>query len=230
MNFDFSDEQRQLRDAVESYLAKEYSFERYRAIERSAAGWDPKVWRDLAELGVLAVNVPAAQGGLGYGPLETLALMDVCGPRLLLEPLLSSAVIATAVLRGFADDTSAAELLRGLSNGERIAALAHFERDGRFETRWVSSRARRSGEGYRLDGHKAVVLHAGAADTLLVSARTSGQTGDAHGVTLFRVPHDAPGLGLDIYPTVGGQSRDRAGLPLRRAAVGAVARRHGNDR
>ena len=53
---------------------------------------------------MLALNVPAAQGGLGFGPLETLAVMGDCGRSLLLEPVLSSAVIATAVLRAFADD------------------------------------------------------------------------------------------------------------------------------
>src|SRR5580693_1766646 len=99
MDFEFSDEQRQLREAVLAFLAKEYTFDRYKAVKRSASGWDAAVWRGLAELGVLAINVPAALDGLDYGPLETLALMDACGPSLLLEPVLSSAVIATAALR-----------------------------------------------------------------------------------------------------------------------------------
>ncbi len=109
MDFEFSDEQRQLHDAVERYLGKQYSFDRYKAIKGSAAGWDPQIWRGLADLGVLAITVPTAQGGLGFGPLETLAMMGDCGRSLLLEPLLSSAVIATAVLRAFAGETAAAQ-------------------------------------------------------------------------------------------------------------------------
>src|SRR5882724_5583082 len=182
LNFEFSDEQRQLHDAVERYLSEQYSFDRYQSIKRSAAGWDPSVWRGLADLGVLAITVPAAQGGLGFGPLETLAMMGDCGRSLLLEPVLSSAVIATAVLRAFADETPAGELLAGMGTGERIAVLAHFESDARFESQWVTTRARRSGDSYRLDGHKAVVMHAGAADSLLVSARTAGEAGDASGI------------------------------------------------
>jgi alkylation response protein AidB-like acyl-CoA dehydrogenase len=205
LNFEFSDEQRQLHDAVERYLNEQYTFERYQSIKRSAEGWDASVWRGLADLGVLAITVPAAQGGLGFGPLETLAMMGDCGRSLLLEPVLSSAVIATAVLRAFADQTTAGELLTHMGAGEKIAVLAHFESDARFESQWVTTRARRVGESYRLDGHKGVVMHAGAADMLLVTARTAGEAGDAPGVSLFLVPRAAPGVVLDAYPIVDGQ-------------------------
>ena len=204
MNFEFSDEQQQLHDTVDRYLTEQYSFEKFRAINASAVGWDKAAWAGLAELGVLALNVPTALGGLGYGPLETLSVMGACGRSLLLEPFLSSAVIATAALRAF-DDAAAAELLTRMASGEAIAVLAHYEPDSRFETQWVNTRARRSGEQYQLDGHKAVVLHAGAADTLLISARTAGEPNDANGVSLFRVPRDAQGLTLDVYPTIDGQ-------------------------
>jgi alkylation response protein AidB-like acyl-CoA dehydrogenase len=205
LNFEFSDEQRQLHDAVARYLNEQYGFERFQSIKGSAAGWDPSVWRALADLGVLAITVPAAQGGLGFGPLETLAMMGDCGRSLLLEPVLSSAVIATAALRPFAEETPAGELLTAMAAGERIAVLAHFESGARFDSRCVTTRARRIGGSYRLDGHKGVVMHAGAADTLLVSARTAGEAGDAEGVSLFLVPVAAPGLVLDAYPTIDGQ-------------------------
>ena len=205
MNFEFSDEQRQLHDAVERYLGDQYGFDRYQSIKGSAAGWDPAIWRGLAELGVLAITVPTAQGGLGFGPLETLAMMGDCGRSLLLEPLLSSAVIATAALSAFAGEPAAAQMLTGMAAGEKIAALAHFESGAGFDSRWVSTRARRQGESYRLEGHKAVVMHAGAADSLLVSARTSGEAVDVDGVSLFLVPRASPGLVLDAYPTLDGQ-------------------------
>jgi alkylation response protein AidB-like acyl-CoA dehydrogenase len=206
MDFEFSDEQRQLREAVQAFLAKEYTFDHLRAIKRSGKGWDPAVWRGLAELGVPAVNVPESLGGLGYGPTETLALMDACGSSLLLEPVLASAVIATALLREHQSAAPAAELLRAMARGERIATVAHFEPGARFDTRWVETRARRAGEDYLLDGRKAVVLQAGLADTLLVSARTAGAAGDPDGISLFLVPRTAPGLTLEEYLNVDGQS------------------------
>jgi alkylation response protein AidB-like acyl-CoA dehydrogenase len=204
MNFEFSDEQQQLQDTVSRYLTDQYPFDKFRAINASPSGWDKAAWTGLAELGVLALNVPVAQGGLGFGPLETLSVMGACGRSLLLEPFLSSAVIATALLRAF-DDAAAAALLTRMATGDAIAVLAHYEPDSRFETQWVRTRARKSGDNYLLDGHKAVVLHAGAADTLLISARTSGEPQDAKGISLFRVPRDAKGLSLDQYPTIDGQ-------------------------
>ena len=205
MNFEFSDEQQQLHDSVDRYLTERYNFDKFRAINASQSGWDKAAWAGLAELGVLAINVPVAQGGLGFGPLETLAMMGPCGRSLLLEPLLSSAVIATACLRAFADDAQAAALLTRMAEGTAIAVLAHFEPESRFEIPWVTTSAERTEAGYRLDGHKAVVMHAAAADTLLISARTAGDASAASGVTLFRVPRSAPGLTLDSYPTIDGQ-------------------------
>jgi len=222
LNFEFSDEQRQLHDAVERYLSEQYNFERFRSIKNSPDGWDRSVWQGLADLGVLAITAPAAQGGLGFGPLETLAMMGDCGRSLLLEPVLSSAVIATAALSRFADETPAGELLTGMAGGGKIAVLAHFESGARFESQCVTTRAQRSGDGYRLDGHKGVVMHAGAADILLVSARTAGEAGDARGVSLFLVPRAAPGVVLDTYPTVDGQRA--ADVYLKGVALPAVSR------
>jgi alkylation response protein AidB-like acyl-CoA dehydrogenase len=204
MNFEFSEEQQQLHESIDRYLTQQYGFEKFRAIKASEAGWDKAMWSGLAELGVLAINVPVEQGGLGFGPLETLAMMGPCGRSLVLEPVLSSAVIGTATLKAFGADPAAADLLGKLASGENIAVLAHFESDSRFDAQWVSARAARSGEGYILDGHKAVVMHAPAADVLLVSARTSGQPQDATGISLFRVPRTAPGVRLDAYTTVDG--------------------------
>jgi alkylation response protein AidB-like acyl-CoA dehydrogenase len=205
MNFEFSDEQQQLRDSVDRYLTDEYPFAKFRAVNSSLAGWDKAIWAGLAELGVLGINVPADQGGLGFGPLETLVTMGLCGRSLVLEPVLSSAVIATAVLKPHAGQEAIAQLLGEMAGGQQIAVLAHFEPGSRFDTQPVSATAKRSGDSYRIEGHKAVVMHAPAADVLLVSARTAGRPQDASGVSLFRVPLATAGVRLDAYPTIDGQ-------------------------
>src|ERR1700761_1812829 len=126
MNFEFTEEQQQLHETVERYLKEQYPFETFRAIKSSAKAFDPKIWRGLADLGVLAINVPSEQGGLGFGPLETLSIMGAVGSSLLLEPFLSSAVIATTLLNSFRDATAAEQTLMALASGERIAVLAHY--------------------------------------------------------------------------------------------------------
>ena len=208
MDFSFSEEQQQLSDTLGRFVARDYTFERRRGIKDSASGWSREVWRTLADIGVLAVNVPEEHGGLGYGAVETMLVMNTFGAALLVEPYLSSAVIATALVRelGEAGDSALqAELLPQLAAGEKIAVLAHFEPASRFETRHVETVARATDGSYVLNGHKAVVLHAGAADVLLVSARTSGGADDAEGISLFLVPRDTPGLSLREYPTLDGQ-------------------------
>ena len=222
MDFEFSDEQQQLHDTVDRYLNEQYDFDKFRAVNASAEGWDKATWKGMAELGVLAINVPAEQGGLGFGPLENLALMGACGRNLLLEPFLSSAIIATAILRRHSGVAAVAEMLQKMASGETIAVLAHYESDSRFETQWVTTEARESGDGYELDGHKAVVMHASAADTLLVSARTSGSAGDIEGVSLFLVPRTAKGVTLESYPTIDGQRA--ADVYLHGVQVPAAAR------
>ncbi len=222
MDFEFSDEQRQLQETVDRYLNEQYAFDKFRAVNASAEGWDSATWKGLGELGVLAINVPAEQGGLGFGPLENLALMGSFGRSLTLEPFLSSAIIATAVLRPYTATPAIADLLQKMAGGEAIATLAHYESDSRFETQWVTTRAQKSSAGYTLDGHKAVVMHAPAADVLLVSARTSGNSGDVQGVSLFRIPRGAKGVTLESYPTLDGQRA--ADVYLKGVEVAADAR------
>src|SRR5579871_2737415 len=118
MNFDFSDEQEQLKESVERYLSEQYAFTKYRAVLASQTGWDRGNWAGLAEIGVLGINVPPEQGGLGFGPLETLAMMGACGSNLVLEPVLSSAVIATELLKAYASNPGAAQLLSDMAGGK----------------------------------------------------------------------------------------------------------------
>lgn len=205
MNFNLNDEQRQLDDLLRRFVSKDYGFEQRNTILRSEAGFSRDTWQALADLGVLALNVPEDHGGLNAGPVETMIVMQALGRGLVLEPVAASAVVATHVLREVASDEQQAELLPAMAAGERIVVLAHEESAAEGDVNRVATTARRDGDGWVLDGHKPVVMHAAAADELLVSARTSGQPGDVQGVSLFRVPAGTAGLLLRSLPTVDGQ-------------------------
>jgi alkylation response protein AidB-like acyl-CoA dehydrogenase len=92
-----------------------------------------------------------------------------------------------------------------MATGERIAVPALGEEGARYDLRRVSTLAARSSEGWLLNGRKAVVNHAPAADTLLVSARTAGDVDDEQGISLFAAPRDARGVQLTAYRTLDGQ-------------------------
>lgn len=207
MDFDFSEEQRQLGDAMQRFVAGEYSFEKRKAILASPDGFSRDVWKQLGELGFLALLVPEEQGGMGGGPVEMLLVMNAIGKGLLLEPYLPSAILATLLLRGRdtsreAHSSGEDELLARMATGEVIAVPAHTEFGARYDPRHVATRATKSGA---LTGEKAVVLHAPAADFLVVSARTAGNDTDERGISLFLVARDAPGLSLRSYRTMDGQ-------------------------
>jgi alkylation response protein AidB-like acyl-CoA dehydrogenase len=201
MDFNLTPEQQLLAETVERFLEKEYSFEARRRILRSPAGWSRAIWGKLAELGLLGVQVPEAQGGIGPDPVATLVTLTAMGKALVLEPYLSSAVIGSALVRELGADG----LLPAMVRGERICVPAHGEPGARHDLSRVASTARRGGKGWILRGKKTVVAHAPAADVLLVSARTSGEVDDRSGLSLFAVPREAPGLQLSSYTTLDGQ-------------------------
>ena len=204
MDLSFTPEQELLADQVRRFLADRYGFEARRAIVRSREGWSREVWAGLAEMGLLGLQAPEAHGGMGPAPVETLIAMTAFGRALLVEPYLSSAVVATALLRDLGSAAQQAEWLPALAAGELLAAPAHGEPGMRHDLALVSAAASRRGDGWSLTGHKAAVLHAPAAGLLLVSARSGGRPGEEAGISLFAVPAGERGLSLVPYRTFDG--------------------------
>lgn len=222
MRFTFTEEQRLLEDSVRRFVTRDYTFEKRRAILASPQGWSRAVWQALAELGLLALNVPEEQGGLDAGAVETMLVMDAMGQGMVVEPYLASAVFATWLIRSAGSSAQQADLLAPLATGEAIATVAHAEPGARYELARVETRAAHSGDGYRLSGRKANVLHGGSADWLLISARTGGEVADADGISLFAVKRDTPGLEIKSYRTIDG--RLEAEVLLRDVSVPSAAR------
>ena len=104
MDFDFSDDQQQLRDAVARWVEKGYSFERRQSIVKQG-GFSRAVWSELAELGLTALTVPEQYGGLGQSAVDVMVVMEELGRGLVMEPL-AHAFVASAVLaqRGEEDE------------------------------------------------------------------------------------------------------------------------------
>ncbi len=205
MHFHLTDEQQALSDMVQRFLTQEYAFEARRRILRSPDGWSREIWGKLGEMGLLALQVPEEHGGMAPATVETLLTLGAMGKALLVEPYLSSAVIGTALVRALGTPAQREALLPAMATGERIAVVAHGEAGARHDLSRVSTTARRGGAGWILEGRKAVVLHAPAADVLLVTARTSGAPDAGEGISVFAVPAGTPGLGLVPYPTIDGQ-------------------------
>lgn len=204
MDFNFSDEQQLLVDTVQRFVRDAYSFEARREILKSEAGWSRDTWKALAELGLTALNVPEEHGGLGNGPVETMLVMNALGEGLVVEPFLPAAVMTPALLNALGDKAAAGQLLPDVASGERIVIVAHQEPATRGEIDHVATRATKNSAGYVLDGVKNVIVGGGAADELLVTARTSGDTNDRAGISVFRVDPKASGVTVKDYGTIDG--------------------------
>ena len=222
MNFDFSEEQTLLRDSVERFCADGYpSLEARQARTREPLGFSQANWDKLAELGVCGLPFPEADGGFGGGAVETMIVMEAIGRNLAVEPVFASGVLGATAIRLGADSAQKERWLPGLIEGTTRLALAHTERQSRYDLHDVATTARREGSGFVLDGQKSVVLNADSAGLIVVSARVSGERRDKHGIGLFLVPADAPGVTLEAYPTQdGGRAAEVA---FANVAVGADA-------
>jgi alkylation response protein AidB-like acyl-CoA dehydrogenase len=131
MDFDFSDDQEQLRDAVRKWVDKGYSFDRRRAAEK-AGGFDRAAYTELAALGLTGLYVPEDDGGMGMGPVEGMVVMEELGRGIVLEPLAQS-LIAGAVIAGYGDTATKAAWLSAIASGEKLVVLAYQERAARYQ-------------------------------------------------------------------------------------------------
>jgi pimeloyl-CoA dehydrogenase small subunit len=204
MDFNFTDEQSMLRDSIAKFVAAEYDFDKRKAILASSDGWSKKAWGTFAELGLMAAPLPEEYGGLGGGPIDTLVIMEEFGKGLVVEPWLQTVVIGGGFLKHAGSEAQKQEHLNAIATGEKIVAFAYAEPKGRYNLADLSTTAKKDGAGYVINGHKAVVIGAPQADTLIVTARTAGGQREAKGVSVFIVPKNAKGVTTRDYATIDG--------------------------
>ena len=206
MDFDLSDDQRQIKDSVDRFLADAYAdLKTKAAAQKQPAGYAKANWAQYAELGLTAIPFAEDHGGLGAGLVETMLVMDGIGRNAAIEPYFSTVVLGGGALRHGANAAQQAALLPDVIAGKRTLALAHTERHSRYDLADVTTKARADGNGgYVLDGEKLVVLGGDTADTVIVSARISGGRRERGGVGLFLVGGTAAGVTRSGYPTQDG--------------------------
>ena len=205
MDFNYTEEQSLLRDSVSGYLGDRYDFDTRQKVIKSESGWRPEVWKAFAEeLGILGAPFSEEHGGLGGGPVENMIIMEEVGKSLVVEPYLGTVVIGGGFLK-HSGYTGAADVIGKIIGGEAVIAFAYAEPQARYTWSDLKTTARKEGEGYVLNGHKAVVLGAPWATHLIVTARTGGGQRERDGVSVFLVDKSASGVVTRDYPTVDGQ-------------------------
>jgi alkylation response protein AidB-like acyl-CoA dehydrogenase len=188
-----------LRDSVSDFVTRATDIARVRRLRDTPAEYDRQLWTKMAELGWLGMLVPEAHGGLGLGLAEAAIVAQGLARALVPEPFTAAAVLATTVLAGGDNEALKEELLPQFISGAVLPALAWQERSGVLDAAAIATRAAPFEGGYRLNGTKRFVAGAAGADGYLVSARTE------HGLVLFWIPRDAPGVGLALEALADGR-------------------------
>src|SRR6266700_988263 len=173
MDLTLSDEQRLLRESVDRFIAETYDADHRKRIASDPLGFSAAIWKQFADLGWLALPIDEAYGGLGGGAIETGILMEAFGRGLVSEPYLSTVVIGAALISECGSEAQKQALLPKIADGSLYLAFAHSERTARFDLADVATTARKTPDGWRLDGRKIAVLDGNAAGRIIVSARVA---------------------------------------------------------
>ena len=187
MNFEHTDDRRMLADTLVRALRDGYAIDTRNAGAYSDAGYDPAVWQQLNELGIVSALFDEAAGGFGGSGFDIMVVFEALGRALVVEPFLGALMAGRALAAGGGHDGT----LAGIVSGETIAAFAHD--DGATPVT-----ATKSGDGWTLSGTKAVVSQAGAASVFVVVVEQDGDP------LVFLVPADTTGVSVRSYNVVEG--------------------------
>lgn len=218
-----NEDQNMLARTAREFVASTEPLARLRKLrdQKDGVGFTQAVWEKIAELGWTGIPFSEADGGLGLGVADLVVVTEALGRLLSPEPFIPCIVLAGACIASAGSPEQKEKYLAPLIAGGARVALASEERRSRSSLRSVAVRAETAGTGYRLTGEKAPVLGGHGAQTLLVSARTSGAERDAEGISLFAVPSNAPGL--TVTPLSRVDAQNAAALRLEGVEVPATS-------
>jgi alkylation response protein AidB-like acyl-CoA dehydrogenase len=194
MDFAYSQEQQMLTDSLQRVMLEQWRFDQRRA--RFAQGkLDRQAWRQLAELGVTGLMVPAQYEGFGETPATMLAVHQVLGRGIVSEPVIASAVMAVVMLSDCDESNVKSSWLGAHARGDAIFSVAWQEEGERYGAVPLTTQLRREGDTWLLTGRKRHVWHAAGADAMIVSAQLDGE------MALVLVKSDVLGVTMDDFPT-----------------------------
>ena len=189
MNFDFSDEQKQLRDEARKFLGEKCPPKAVRAVLDGKAPYDRELWQGLAEMGFLGVAIPESYGGAGAGHLELCVIAEEMGRALAPVPFSSTVYLAAEALLIAGSEAQKQKWLPRIAKGEAIGTLALFEGKGNPSPQAI----RLAASGNALTGVKVPVADGAIADFAIVAARTAS-TGRDSDISLYLVEFKGNGV------------------------------------
>ena len=206
MDFDFTEAQEMLRTSARRFLKEQCPTEQVRETIDNALGYDPNLWRKMADLGWLGLMFPEAYGGAGSNFLDLVVLQEEMGRALTPSPFIPTVVLSGGAILAAGTENQKMSFLPGIAGGTVIMTLALLEPCGRWDASGIQVSATPSGENYTINGTKLFVPYAHVADHLICVARTRDNGHKEEGITLFIVDANSKGIHRGALKTVTGES------------------------
>jgi len=200
MDFSLNEDHVALQDAVRRFCDGEYPAHLRGNAEDAALAAQRR--QGLAELGITGLIIDEDHGGSGYGAVETMLVAQELGRALGGAGWLASGLPAAALIGAAGSAAQKEQWLSAAATGEKVLAFAVGEAQSRYDITRIALPAVKSGESWKINGVKTIVFDAAIADAFVVAARTSGQPGDAQGLSLFLVDAKTPGISLRCFDTI----------------------------
>jgi len=204
MDFSFAEEQDMLRISARDFLAKECPKAKVRVMDTDESGYDPQMWRSMAELGWMGLIFPEEYGGMRGSFMDMVILMEEMGRNILPGPYFSTIALCALPLLEYGNIEQKTKFLPQIAKGQSIWTLALTESSGRCQASDVKLRASAEGTNYVLQGCKLFVTDAHVADYMLVVGRIGEGNNPEEGITLFIVNAKGPNVKTEMTPTIGG--------------------------
>lgn len=195
MSLVYNEEQRMLADSARDFLSKRSPVSAQRALRDAGTtlGYDPDVWQKMTELGWTGIPFAEENGGLAFGIKGLGAIFEEIGRHLSASPLLSSVAMAGQLLEQAGSQAQRDQWLEAVISGRNRLALA-VDEGARHDPLAMPVSAQADGDCYKVSVTKTMVIDGHDADGWIVAVRTAGEPGDAHGISLFLVSADTPGV------------------------------------
>jgi alkylation response protein AidB-like acyl-CoA dehydrogenase len=213
MNFDFSEDQKQLRDQARRFLAEKSPPKAVRQVLEGKAPYDKELWKGFAELGFLGVAIPENYGGTGAGHLELAVIAEEIGRADAAIPVSSSIYMAAEAIMLAGSEAQKEKWLPKLASGEAIGTLALFEGTGGITPKAIKATA----TGASIDGVKSPVADGEIADVAIVVARTGSGNRESD-IGLFIVDLKGKGVTRKAMPNLD-PTRQQAEITFKGAAA-----------
>ncbi|MGJ4882581.1 MULTISPECIES: acyl-CoA dehydrogenase family protein [unclassified Bradyrhizobium] len=193
-----TEEQSMLRDSARGLISDHAPVSHLRKLRdsRDETGFSKELWATFAEMGFAGLLVPEEHGGSGLGAVEAGVVMEEIGRTLMPSPFLATSVLSASALARAGSAAQKSEYLPKIASGALLAALA-LDEGAKHRPLHTALQAVRSGNGFKLNGAKAMVVDGHVADLLLVVARSAGSPGDRDGLTLLLVDPKAKGVAIE---------------------------------